>query len=1503
MHKKRKIIINFLKILLFTLGVFGILVWVLNTVSQNKTLTGKFIHFQIERLLDLDSYVENPRAYLDWDLQYKIRADRLSFIQNGKSIVSAEDIHLNVFLPYMLLKKIYITQMSASNFFVDAERYKDGKINIVEIFNIKSFFDIYFRNSAISLDGYYVRVTDNFHQPAEKFYISGDNVFLNKFTTNRYLQLIMDGNIDYKNRLTNFAVNFNAKIPTIKKNFNFEIRVPDFDAGIFSNYVNEFAPNTTLNAKGSINAKISNGKFVNFDTTVKDVKIKSPKLPVWFDFSEKISITSRLAYENKNLIMDEFTVKGKDFETSTYGRVYDITARPLNVDLNIKVKENSNGNTIMHILPWGLPPINYAVDKAKKHNVGAIVGGYAHVKGKIGYLDIWGHADAKYANLGYGFDFPNSTASIDFKGEKMYIDGIYYPNKNPNQYTKIDGSIKIKKPIYLDLKAHSSPVLDMVSGQKALNIFSDIFNFSTGPVALMNVKQGLGTVPNLEITATPPKVYLNGSASFWNGEGSLPGLYGEVSNVSGEVEFLGKDIVYKNIKGIQEGTWGYAHGKTDIHNDALTHFYMHIPAVSLVLAKHYIDNSPLIKQISDALKGILEPKGIAEIFFVLIADKNTQLPYTEGFVSVPENGSCRIAGLAYRAENVSGRVDFDTYQSRINFDGYFHGVKTKLTGIAEAKYSDLLITNPAADIQAAYEFFQNSPMFADMKDSLKDFSGFEGKMDIKTRVTGDLAKTKGNFTCDINILDGKIRYLDMPDKVVLNSGNISATREKVILKNVGGTIFETPFALSGLVSDAGTNNEKYDVRLVMKDFPITNVKKLIGTKLFTPEVSELLKEFEYKNGFVDVVSFIDGKENKAKVNFNNVFVCYKKSNNPITVQSGEIFFSNDVLRFSDLDVQMTGSKFLIDGIANNYQINPDVNIDVAATISEDDFNRTLVPMFNMPVSLTGKIYTNVNLKGSLDNWRTKMRAMLDDGAYVSYKNANIGSGLSRFMFLDVNGNQKDINLNTLDIFSPTASAEAASPDILAQLYGRIKDIDTASPRLEDFHVKFNDYMDISFLNILFYNPNNPQPFLTDGKIKGDIKIEGGLDNLSILGKAKVVDAVIPSIASKIEEMTVDFNKYLISIKDAVVDIAGSKTKIFARMANDFTVPVSIEELSLKSDLINMDDILKTFNGLFAQETPQKSKKRSKEKEVVKEKNIPKNPPVVVEKGKIDVKEIIHNGLSVKDVAADFKIYPNWNCEVKNISAQVTEGMIAGDINYNFHTTDINGNIQVDDVMANAIAATFLNLPNELYGLMDANAKFSTKGKTREELMSNLNGNAYFKLDNGRMLRLGSIEYMLRVANTFKGGLARLNLNAIVNLVAPRTGYFDTIEGDFKVQNGIIYSDRVTSKSPELNLFMTGMYNMNNSYVNGTIIGQMPMESKESILWLGSLGRISLNSLIKQMTKEAEREQEEQFLQNPMAYINGIPGLKGNNGDYRFFAVSLKGNLYTDKYVDNFKWIK
>ena len=70
--------------------------------------------------------------------------------------------------------------------------------------------------------------------------------------------------------------------------------------------------------------------------------------------------------------------------------------------------------------------LNHIVDKAKKYNVGGIIDGQARVKGKIGYLNADGYVNGAHLNLGYGFDYPNSTARLDFNDEKMFIDALYY---------------------------------------------------------------------------------------------------------------------------------------------------------------------------------------------------------------------------------------------------------------------------------------------------------------------------------------------------------------------------------------------------------------------------------------------------------------------------------------------------------------------------------------------------------------------------------------------------------------------------------------------------------------------------------------------------------------------------------------------------------------------------------------------------------------------------------------------------------------------------------------------------------------------------------------------------------------------------------------------------------------------------------------------------------------------------------------------------------------------
>jgi len=411
---------------------------------------------------------------------------------------------------------------------------------------------------------------------------------------------------------------------------------------------------------------------------------------------------------------------------------------------------------------------------------------------------------------------------------------------------------------------------------------------------------------------------------------------------------------------------------------------------------------------------------------------------------------------------------------------------------------------------------------------------------------------------------------------------------------------------------------------------------------------------------------------------------------------------------------------------------------------------------------------------------------------------------------------------------------------------------------------------------------------------GKVSLNGDIKNLNIIGNADVKDAVIPEIATTINQMDIVFNDKIIEIKDALVNIAGSVAKINATLKNKFVSPLTINKLHLDADFIDADALQQNFTKLFAY--------KSQEDE-----NIPvqTNPAfVVIDEGTIKIKDFVYKTLNGSDLSADFYITPQWDFGIQNIKGNITTGSVNGELFYNLYSTDLSGNLEALNVDANTFASALFNLPNEMYGQLNANAKFSTKGKTSNQILENLDGVVYFNLQNGRMIRLGSVEYMLKTLNTFKGGLTRLNLNALVNIVAPRTGYFDSIEGDFQIQDGTIISDKITSKSKELNLFMTGAYDINTSMVNGTIIGQLPIESKESILWLGTLGKISLNSLVKYLTKQnAAKENDNLFFSNPLSYINDIPGLKNNKGDYRFFVITLDGNLYENNYVDKFKWIK
>ena len=89
----------------------------------------------------------------------------------------------------------------------------------------------------------------------------------------------------------------------IKKDFNFEIRLPNFNLETFKKYIKEIEPTLTLKGKGNLKLKVSSAKFINIDATLKDADVNTPKIPYALKFKDAVHVKSRFSYENLLLFL------------------------------------------------------------------------------------------------------------------------------------------------------------------------------------------------------------------------------------------------------------------------------------------------------------------------------------------------------------------------------------------------------------------------------------------------------------------------------------------------------------------------------------------------------------------------------------------------------------------------------------------------------------------------------------------------------------------------------------------------------------------------------------------------------------------------------------------------------------------------------------------------------------------------------------------------------------------------------------------------------------------------------------------------------------------------------------------------------------------------------------------------------------------------------------------------------------------------------------------------
>ena len=214
-----------------------------------------------------------------------------------------------------------------------------------------------------------------------------------------------------------------------------------------------------------------------------------------------------------------------------------------------------------------------------------------------------------------------------------------------------------------------------------------------------------------------------------------------------------------------------------------------------------------------------------------------------------------------------------------------------------------------------------------------------------------------------------------------------------------------------------------------------------------------------------------------------------------------------------------------------------------------------------------------------------------------------------------------------------------------------------------------------------------------------------------------------------------------------------------------------------------------------------------------------------------------------------------------------------------------------------MSEALFDLKGQIYGSVNGDFALACTGNTNDDCFKTLSGEGSFKVANGRMPKLGSLEYLLKAGNIWKSGIAGLSINSLIDLITPlKTGEFESISGNISISDGIANQIDIYSNGKDLNMYMTGSYNVLTSIADMEIFGSL---SKNITTVFGKIKNASLNTLFNTIPGIND-ETEKLLLQTE---ISKIPNIKNVTDIYRIFAVDINGDINGTDYVKSFKWVK
>ncbi len=1433
--------------------------------------------------------ITNPDLKMGLIPSVWVKADSFSLVNDDNSeALSIKKPLVNVRILPLVLKNIDIKHFSANGIYANLVFTKNSELKIGQ-YPLNQKFESPFKLKHLSavLDEYKINLDDQLQ--SKKIFLDGDYISIGNFNE-KHIDLSTAANLTAGSKKSYLKADIDLQLPINNvSNDQLELNghLINLDLSDFSVYAKSISKNKIESLSGIINftantVKNSNGKKqIKTNLYVNNLGIYNKDKASSIYSKGKFEVNTDINTLKNGIDINEMKITADGINSFVSGEITKLNNKIPNLDLKISVN-NSKAENIIPLLPGEPdldPDINFLV--LKKTGFWGNVNCNLELKGKADFPEVYGKvlvSDAYMVKPIKNAD--KAVIKLDFKGDVMNLD-VKVPT-SPMETVYVKGPIKLDKDRTADLYITSTKNVDLKTAQIVLNPLHEILRFDIGPVPIMDI-QGKGGI-NFHVVGT--KKNPHGWGQFWFKDATVSFL--DIKNMvlkngSGTLDFDDQNTFFQTKKAYLNGEPISVSGTCSLLGNL--NFNVKAPNQELGNLLKIVKTSPMLIDIQKLTNNIENGSGKTNFILNLtgqVKDVNDVVfnknIFAKGKIELLSN-TIRIKDVPVSVSKLSGVINFNNLNADFDLKSALSNSLIFINGKIKDNLCDAIVNAKNFNIGNGLKAI-NSNGKVIYPNSLNSLN-----TSFTAKYKGKLDEIEYNNISIKGILHNNQKSKN--NLLISHNSNYELSKSNFKLPKLKGSINNSPFDISLNVEKCFNNDRNINGYIRVDNFDLNTIKDKSIISIMPKQIKSQLDDIVFLNGKINIKSRIRNNNITAYVPLNNLSLIYRPKFLKVVVNSGDILLRNDQLSINKINAQMGHMPVFLNGKVSNIYKKPNLNIYANTKLTQEFFDQFFNNKALYPIKIKGDVILTTKAQGTLDNLHANSVLNIDSASSLYYMGASIGD-IENPVKITVSNvySPNKIKINNLQ-YDKIITSQNNRPYTQTQLNaaGTLTLLSNNNIGFNNFKVKTQTPTDAKIFNIIFR-----KPFMKQGVFTSDLVLNGTALTPKVRGKFDVTSIDIPFLDSTIRDINLDFRPDNIYIKSRGT-VLTNDVYLNAVMKNNLTAPYIIENFNLKLRDLDVNKITDTLRDFEAESTRNPSVATAKNNSQID------ITQLIINNGKIDADTIKVRNINADNFTTNLSLDKNSILSINDFKFDIAEGSVLGGLKYNLANDIINLDIHLDKANAQIMSEAMFDLKGQVYGLVNGDFDLTCNGRSHESCFRTLSGEGTFKIADGRMPKLGSLEYLLKAGNLLKGGFTGLSINSLIDLVTPlKTGNFDSISGDIHINNGVAHSINIYSNGNDLNMYMTGSYNLLSSIADMKIYGSL---TKNITTVFGKIKNASLNTLFN--TIPGVNSQNEALLMQ--TEISKIPDIKNATNIYRIFAVEINGDINGENYVRSFKWVK